>query len=286
MLSGVTLGLIAALCWGVSDFLARFSSRSVGSYRALYLSQFGGSAVLLLAWPLLPPQLHGAGWGAWGWALLCSVILTGAALAFFQAFKVGVLALIAPIMGSYGAVTAALAWLAGETIRRPVALGLLAALLGIVLISLPPRTERAAGAARLAPGVAWALGSALVFGLSFFLLGRYVTPTLGGVTPTWLLRVVGLTMLSLAARPAGQTLRWPAGRVWVMPVGVGALSTLAVLATNLGLGRGQDAAVTVLGSLSVVITTLLALLILRERLFSWQWLGAALACGGVVLVGL
>ncbi len=292
MLSGVAFGLIAAACWGFSDFLARFSSRSVGAFRALYLSQFGGLAVLALGlpfggWPSLPA---GVGWMVWAWAVGCALLVTLGALAFFQAFGKGALAVVAPIVGSYGAVTALLAVLNGEALRPPVALGLLVVLLGIVLSSIPPRpTAREArppSTGRFAPGVAWALLSAGILGVTFFLLGAEVTPRLGGFTPTWLFRLVGLLVLAGAARPAGQSLRWPAGRAWLLPTLVGALSTLAVLATNLGLGHGQDAPVTVLGSLSTVITTLLALVVLREALGALQWWGAALACAGVILIGL
>ena len=40
--SGVVLGLASAWCWGSADFAARFTSRRVGAYRALFFMQFFG----------------------------------------------------------------------------------------------------------------------------------------------------------------------------------------------------------------------------------------------------
>ena len=39
---GILLGLLTALSWGASDFLARFASRRIGSLRTtLYMQLFG-----------------------------------------------------------------------------------------------------------------------------------------------------------------------------------------------------------------------------------------------------
>jgi drug/metabolite transporter (DMT)-like permease len=62
------------------------------------------------------------------------------------------------------------------------------------------------------------------------------------------------------------------------------LSSGAVVATGYGVQHGDVAIVAVLGSLSVVVTVLIALVVLRERLTRRQWLGVGLALLGIPLL--
>ena len=43
---GIILGLSAALFWGTADFLVRYSTRIIGTYRTLFYMQFIGFACL------------------------------------------------------------------------------------------------------------------------------------------------------------------------------------------------------------------------------------------------
>ncbi|MBB5374963.1 drug/metabolite transporter (DMT)-like permease [Deinococcus metalli] len=287
----MTLGLLAALAWGLADYLAQPASRHLGAVRASLAAQAFGAAALLVALWLrrdLPFPADGA---AWAWALGAAVLGTVGALAFYEALRVGTLAIIAPITGSYGAVTALLAWLGGQHLGPLGVLGLIVALLAVVLVSGagPDASRTAAGLGR-ARGVGWAVLSAAALGACFWVMGFGLMPRLGGLPGTWAMRLcsLGLTALTLLllrpSRPAARpTSGWPGLRY---AAASGVLSTAAVAFTALGLGRGQDAVVTVLGSLSVVITTVLALAVGRERLSSPQWAGVVLAVAGILLTGL
>jgi drug/metabolite transporter (DMT)-like permease len=48
----VTFGLIAALCWGLGDFLSRFSARGLGAWRSTFFGQMPG-ALVISSWLLL-----------------------------------------------------------------------------------------------------------------------------------------------------------------------------------------------------------------------------------------
>lgn len=288
----MALGLLAALCWGVADFLARFASRAFGAYRAQFYSTLVGLAALTVA---LLATGEFARFGAydspvaWGWAVVCAALISVASLAFFQAFGQGALALVSPIVASYGAVTATLAWWGGEVLTARTGTGLVCILAGIMLAAVPgrvgPRSPASVRSAWLSPGVAWAVGAAWVYGVAFYLLGAHVTPDLGGLTPIWISRLLGPLALALIARAADEPLSpVPEGRARWALIGVGGLATLASVATALGLGRGEDAVVTVLGSMSTVVTVLLALVVLRERLARHQWLGALVTLVGTLLL--
>lgn len=68
---GLLLGLLAALCLGIADFLARFSASQVGAYRTLLYMQPLGLVGLSFYWIVaglpLPPR-GVASWEAWAWA--------------------------------------------------------------------------------------------------------------------------------------------------------------------------------------------------------------------------
>ncbi|WP_027483036.1 DMT family transporter [Deinococcus pimensis] len=289
-MTGVALGLLAAFSWGVADFLARFAARAFGAYRAQFYSTFVGFAALTVALLATGEFARFSTYdspGVWGWAVVCAALISGASLAFFQAFGQGALALVSPIVASYGAVTATLAWWSGEVLTPRTGAALGCVLTGIVLAAVPGRAAPTTrGSGPLSPGVAWAVGAAWVYGLAFYLLGAHVTPDLGGLTPIWISRLLGPFVLALIARVSHEPLvPTPRGHALWALVGVGSLGTLASVATALGLGRGEDAVVTVLGSMSTVVTVLLALVVLRERLAWHQWLGALFTLVGIVLLG-
>src|SRR4051812_49108424 len=96
---GILFGLIAALGWGVGDYLSRQASQAVGYYRALLYIE-GISTGLLAAWLLLAP-LAGiavaaphAGLGVVAGAAALAVLNVAGSLLLLRAFALGTLAVI------------------------------------------------------------------------------------------------------------------------------------------------------------------------------------------------
>jgi len=136
--SGFLLGIATAVSWGSADFLARFATRSVGSVRALLGMQFWGAIfatiVLFFArdWGHL---FDGSGWQPWAWGILAGSINTFAMLALYRAFEIGKLSLVGPVSASYPALTVILALLSGERLSAYRALGIVAAVLGVIFVA-------------------------------------------------------------------------------------------------------------------------------------------------------
>lgn len=306
-MNAIALGLGAALCWGTADVLARVATRSVGAYRSLLYAQLVGLVALSLVLgpsgelarvaARVPPA-------AWAWGALAGLLFTGAGLAFYRALETGLLALVAPITGSYAAATVLLSLLSGETLTSTRALGVVAALGGVVLASIAPADATPADATPdassasappsvtaapqpaswLAPGVGWAIAAAGGFGVTFWLLGFRATPALGGLAAVWVLRATALLVLLAFARRPWATVAPPRGRAGWLLVGVGVLDTVAFAANNVGTERGLVSVVSVLGSLFSAVTVLVAWVAFGERLAARQWCGVALVLAGVALV--
>lgn len=302
---GLTLGLTAAISWGVADFLARFAARRVGSYRTSFFMQFCGFAgltIFLAATGHLDQLSAGAaaGWRPWAWAILVGVLNSACSLAFYRSLETGVLAIVAPISSSYPALTLILAMMSGERVSVARVIGILVTLGGVVLASTstvppavpvpapPSHAENPGPAAhprhKLSLGVGWAIAASVGFGVMFWLLGFRVMPVLGGFASVWVIRLTTFFTLGILAAPARQSVKLPRGGVWWLLAGVGVLDTTAFIANNLGLKTGQVAVVTVLASLFGAVTVLLAWIFLRERLQRTQWLGIVLIFVGIVLI--
>jgi drug/metabolite transporter (DMT)-like permease len=302
----IILGLTAAICWGVSDFCARFASRQIGAYRTLMLMQIFGAVVLSLylwgtgAWS----HLASFGWQPWAFAIIGSLINTGASLALYRAFEIGTMSVAAPVSSAYPAVTVTLSLMSGERLSAMHATGVAVIFIGVILAALSsaPVHESAAtlrrddagtggliggpGRGRLVRGAGWAIVSALGFGVMFWWFGFHVVREIGGTASVWVARLTSFFALLFAAVPAGQSISLPRGKVWWLLAVVGLVDTSAFVANNVGMRLGHVSIVTVLSSLYGAVTVLLAAIFVREPLRKTQWLGIALIFGGIVFVNL
>lgn len=296
---GTLFGLLAALLWGGAEFLARTSTRALGTYRTLLYAQFLGligMSVLLLAtgeWA----ASAGIGLGMWAIGVVTALLNLISSYWLYRALEVGTLAIVSPIAASYSAVTIVLGWLSGEILTTTHAVGVVIILFGIVQAALviePDTCPTRCGAngrwrskLKLPCGLWWAAGSAISFGVTFWALGFYVAPTFGSLIPVWLIRLTTVVTLLLIALVMRVNIQPPAGgRPWVMIAAIGVMDTTAFLSHTLGLASHQVAIVTVLGSLYSAVAVLLGCIFLHERLHRSQWIGIGLIFAGIVLVSL
>jgi uncharacterized membrane protein len=115
-----TFGLLAALLWGLSDFLISIIGRSFGVLRAMFYAQCVG-VVLVGGWILVAglgvPQAPSSSWTA---AIIAAPIGVAATLGLYQGLKVGQVSIVAPIAASFGAVTAVLSMFSGERLQASI----------------------------------------------------------------------------------------------------------------------------------------------------------------------
>jgi drug/metabolite transporter (DMT)-like permease len=295
----IILGLLAAISWGAADFLARYATRLIGTYRTLFFMQFFGLVglgIYLQISGTFSQLINSHHWQAWTWALLAALLNCLCNLALYRAFEVGVLTVVSPIAASSSALTVVLSFLSGELVSHSQAIGIAASLIGVVLaatsftpeiVTLPDAaidglvTRKKRGLTR---GVGWALVSSVGYGVLFWLLGFYVTPALGGLFPIWLVRLVSICTLALFAVPTRQNITLPRGTIWWLLASVGILDTVAFTSAAIGLTTGQVAIVSVIAALFSTVTVVLAWIFLREKLYWSQWLGICIIFVGLVFV--
>jgi drug/metabolite transporter (DMT)-like permease len=302
--AGVPLGLSSGLCWGAADFFGGIQSRRLPALTVAFWSQLAGALALAIALAIegVRPAATGIAWGlAAGVGSGCALVL------FYRSLAEGTMSIVAPISACGAIVPVTAALLTGNQPGTLAALGVLATVAGVVLVSRPHTKPRLASpAAKGDPEsparggrrvVAMALGSALGFGLFYVFVDAGAASTAGTAaaagtagshgSPLWVIAgarmssLAILSMIALVSRPSA--LRWPGRRVGAVAlVGIG--DTGANLLFAYAATTGNLAVVGVLGSLYPVATVVLARWLLGERLSGGQNAGVILALTGVGLL--
>jgi len=281
---GVVCGLLAAIFWGVGDFLITHLTRRIGTAFALVTIQVL-SLLAWLVWAMLAQRSPGGDLATWGIVLATAICHVLGLVFVYRAFEAGTLSIVSPISAGFAVVTAVLALIGGE---RPPLVALAGAALLILGIALATRSPADPRAARpTLAGVPEAILSALAFGTMFWLFSFFVEPRLGFAWPLVVLKTLAVasTVLALVARRGQQTLRFQlsGAAVW-LAIGAALADTLAWLAYIRGTATSYATIVTALASLFSVVTVLLAWRFLRERLALHQWAGVGVILLGILLV--
>jgi uncharacterized membrane protein len=279
----VSLALLSAVGYGLSDFLGGVLSRRGSPWPVAVAGQVSAAvctgAVALLAGGH-PTGAHFA-WAALGGA--------GTAIGsgfLYRGLAAGRMGLVAPVSAVGAAIVPVLVGLgSGERLSWLVGLGFVVAVPGIWLVSVGPRpqTSRRDGARRLAwrmpaavpAGLVDGVAAGLGFGVLFVALGQI--PRSAGLLPLALCQATSvpvLVVVAMALRAA-----WvPRDRASRLGVLTGPLGTVATGAFLLATQHGYLSVAGVLASLYPAVTVLLAVAILRERIWLRQGIGLAL-CG-------
>src|SRR5215475_4130345 len=290
---GILLGLATALSWGSADLLARFATRSIGTFRTMLYMQFTGFLLLTAAMRWLGGWGHladGSGWQLWAWGMGAGLLNTCGTLALYRSFEIGKMSIVAPISAAYPALTMLLSAVTGERLTATRFAGVALIILGVPVVA---RGEALPGDANPLDatrpkkkylGVSWALLSAACFGVMFWLLGIRVVPMMGAAPSVWIIRLTSVLATALVMLATKQPMKLPAlgTNRWIL--GIGLLDTSAYVFNNYGMLHEQVSVVSVLASLYGAVTVGLAALILKERITHLQRAGIAGIFAGIVLI--
>jgi drug/metabolite transporter (DMT)-like permease len=270
------LSLTSSVFWGCSNFIAGVESRRRSLWTVTVISQaaaaISAAAVLLVveeAPPGLVPTL---------WSVMSGVAGAIGLLAFYRALAIGPMSVVSPIMALQVIVPITAGLLEGERPPATAYAGMIVAVCGVALVAA---SKGHTGERVQRKTVVLALVTALFFGILLVGLG------LGGrESPYWAVfdsRLASacfvVAWFVTSRRRLDMTARALPGVVLV-----GVLMTAAIALFTVATTIGYLSVVSVLGSLSPVVTTGLAHVVLGERLAPRQWIGFAAVFAGVVLL--
>jgi len=276
----LSLGLLAALCWGVHDICVRYVSQRTGIMAAIFTVLCFGA--LLLA----PICVYFGNWEDLTNPALKRASLSGglfalAAVGLYQAFAIGPVRLVAPIIGSYPILSVGLAAWSGEDISALHVVAVLAIVFGITVVAKGD-TENSQGAQRQA--ILWATASAIGFFGSF--AAGQAAAALGAELPIILLtRLAGIFTICCIALPYQINLRSSVAQLPLLAA-MGALDAVA-LAVVIYAGTQTFATfASVTASVFGLVTIVLAWAFLKEKITPKQWMGVFLVFLSIIILGI
>lgn len=282
----ITAGLIAAFCWGTADYLSRSQSQKLGYYKTVLYSQVVTLVAVLALVPVIDPRPVLA--PAPVLALGLGGLLNLAAFIFlYRAYHRGVVSIVAPVAYTFPAITSVFSVvILGTVISSGEVLALGGIIAGIVLLSTRFSELRALvarrGSASLTAGVGPALGSSLIFGGVYVVIG-YAAPLVSLTIPVIMLRAVAISagfvlapLLKQDARPS----RMAFSRTIVA---MGILEAVGFLTFTYGILSASSALpiVVAIGGMGGAVAASYGLFFLKERLEPNQMAGVVLALVGV-----
>ena len=269
----VSFSLAAVLCWGTSDFLGGYASRTANSVLVTAITNACG-LLTIVAVALLsgthPPPLHSAVWAMVGGAS------GGIALAiFYRALALGDMGLTAPVAAILAAAIPAIYGMFVQGLPHSIQIaGFFLAVLGILLISRSDESGSPRG-----------IGLAVISGIGF--AGFYICAQKAGTgSAFWLAASSRVAAFVCTAGWAVTTKSFHQAKFsslrWGILAGVIDVSGSVLFFRALQSGR-LDTAV-VLTSLYPIVTVLLARFILKERFTRWKIAGIVAALAAVPLI--
>ncbi|HSG87319.1 MAG TPA: EamA family transporter [Candidatus Limnocylindrales bacterium] len=270
----VVFGLLSAVAWGCGDFGGGTTTKRAPVLGVVLIVEVVGAVIaaglaLVLAEPL--PSVPGL---AFGVAAGLSGII--GILALYQGLAVGRMGVVAPVAGVMGASIPVLAGIALEGLPSPIVLvGIGLGIVAVILVSRIPGP--AGGRSGLEFGLAAGAGIA-----GFNVLISQL-PEGEVFWPLAALRLVSIPIVAaivlLARRP------WRVPRPALGPASLVAVFDMAgnaffILATQVGV----LAVAVILSSMYPVVTVLLAVAILRERLTRTHAIGIAVAAVAITFI--
>ena len=277
-LTAVALALGAALGWGTADFLAGRTSRTAPALVVLWISQWIGLGMVLVAALFVglgDPVGHDL-----FYAFIAGVGLVVGLGALYRAMAVGAMAIAAPIAATSVVIPVAFGLASGDEPSAVQAAGLIAAIGGVILCSRDPESA-GKREGRIAAGVGLALISAVGGGITSTALAEA-----GSAGVLWVLLVQRATVGALAlAVVLGQRERpVPSRNAMRAVIAVGVLDLIATGLYTSATINGELSLVAVVAALYPVVTVMLAFLVLHERIAKHQAIGAFTALAGVAAI--
>ena len=282
-------GLLAAIGWGTTDFLAAVSGRRLGSLPALAVSQLVGivlATALFLVNGNGVASLHGL-----VWFLIANGLIAMVAYSLhYRALELGPVAVVSPVGAGYAVVGFALAvlLLPNETPGAVAILGGILTICGVFLVSANLPALRA-GLHERPPGLWWAVGSAVGFGVAGFILGVIAKDSNDWIATLFTTRVVlvlAYIPLLVARRRTFHKVAGATAIAYVAAAAAGAFDLMGVASYSAGATRGFLSVVLAASAVFPAIAVALSVVFLKERLVVNQYVGIAVVIGGLLLLAL
>ncbi len=281
----VLYGVIAAIGWGVADFVAAAASKRIGVLRTatgVHIS----SSIAVAGYFVIVFEPGLLSWAHWAALVSVSVLAVLVYLCFYRALREGPVAVVSPIVSCYAIVVIVLAMaFSGERLSGWQALGAMCSIGGVALASFDPR-RRLSGGRIIGLGVGLAVVTMLSIGLLSYVIGL-LSRELGWFLPVYISRTMTLGLFI----PLSVALRQWTLRGLTIPLALGvAVAGIVEMGGMFAYARGTEVGIiSIVAAASIaypLIPMLGGIVVFGERLALSQWMGLGVALSGLFVLAI
>ena len=278
-------GLGGMFGWGIYDFFAGVYSKKIGPNKTFFWSQLAGLFFVFLLTFLFSISLN--------LSVLIIILLPIAALFysagylfFMKGFEVGNISIVAAIMNLWAVFTMFFAFVfMGQRLSALQTVGVLLIISGATLASLN-WSEIKNKRFQLSKGVKETVAGAFFFGV-FWNISEVISEKIGWMLTTLFIKIgiiLFLLLLSLFIKRE-LSLAKADVKTKLVIVLMGIIEAGAVAFVNYGLSIGDAILITPIASALSVVTILMAIIFLKERVTKLQGFGIITAIAGIIVTG-
>ncbi|MEL6617760.1 MAG: DMT family transporter [Pseudomonadota bacterium] len=263
----LTLGLIAALCWGIHDTLVRHISQQVGVFPSLFPVLITGC--VMSAGLALALDTDGITAQARWLAVVSGVVFGVTGLAFYRALAIGPVRLVAPVVASFPILSVGWAVLNGQEVSVWQWTAVLIIVGGCGFVAMT--SAETDGSGPRASAIVWSVLAAIGFATSFALgqLSMEAGTEMMAIATARIGAVCAVAVLALMLRQSVLPVRSALPILMIM----GVLDAIAIGAVMLAGSFAYPAFASVAASTFGVLTIILAAIFLNEAVARIQWIG-------------
>ncbi len=282
----VLCGIAGMFGWGLYDFLGGVFAKQIGPYKSFFWSQLAGLGTMLLLGLVTAPKIAIVSRVAFLFPL-AALLYSAGYLFFFKGFEVGNVSIVAATMNLWAVFTMLFAFaFMGQRLSVTQTFGVAMILAGVTLAALN-WSEIQQRKFQLSAGVKEAVAGAFFFGV-YWNVSEVVVEEVGWLVSTTLIKlgIVIFMSLFLVLSKRGLSLAGAGAKTTSAILGMGAIEAGAVAVVNYGLTIGDAILITPIASALSIVTILLAVIFLKDKITRIQGLGIAAAIAGIVITGI
>jgi drug/metabolite transporter (DMT)-like permease len=272
----ILLALLSSALWGTSDFFGGTASKTTPSTTVLLWASLIALPVMTVIAVISGDLVFDSTVVVWG--IVAGVACSIGIVLLYRGLATGPMGVVAPIASTSVLVPVVAGFVRGESPGAIQTVGIAIAVIGVILAGGPHLRDFRTGGHR---PILLALGAALGIGISLLAVANGSDHS---AYSTLLVMRVVYPVLLFGIVLATRAPRRPATSVLPMVAIAGIGDVVAVTLYGVATTSGSLPVVAALASMFPVMTLVLARQVHHERLEREQWIGAALALIGVVVV--
>lgn len=283
VIQSIVAGLGGLFGWGLYDFFGGVFSKSIGNHKTFFWSQLSGLTFVSLLGIALTINLN-IPIKIIVLIPIASILYAVAYLLFFRGFELGNVSIISATMNLWAVFTMIFAFIIlGQRLSMFQFVGVLMILAGVALVSLKWEDIKNQNI-NLLSGVKETMLAAFLFGI-FWIFSEIISESIGWVSTTLFIKIGIVLFMLIFSLLAKRELRIvnATPKLMAMILVAGILEAAAVAIVNWGLTIGEAILVTPISSALSIVTILMAVIFLKEKITALQGVGMIIVISGIVL---